>query len=186
MKVAAAATACLALGACATSSANISSGYSSPMLYGAYSCRQLGLEDQELLSRVSSLRGQIDRRATNDKIAMGVAVVAFWPAVFFVKGDGEQAADYARLKGEHEAISHAAALKGCLVGGAGQSAEAAYPAAPPLQPYQPVSAAVSYAQPAPFYPLPTSAGPPTRIAGDGDGARPGRAVVDNYGRDERP
>jgi hypothetical protein len=37
----------------------------------------------------------------------GAAIVLFWPAAFFVKGDGQNAAELARLKGEFEAIEQA-------------------------------------------------------------------------------
>lgn len=180
MKVLAAASVCLVLAGCATSSAGIATGYSSPLVYAGYTCQQLGFEDQELLSRVSSLGGQIDRRATNDKIAMGVAAVVFWPALFFVKGDGAEAAEYARLKGEHEAVNHAAIMKGCL-GGARTGGEVAYAPVQPLQPYQPRPAAVSYSAP-PAYPV---AGP-YRPYGEIERMHAGQAVIDNYGRDERP
>ena len=115
---------------------------------------------------------------------MGVAAVVFWPALFFVKGDGEQAAEYARLKGEHEAINHAAIMKGCLGGSrtAGEAAYAPVQPPPPLQPYQPRPAGVSYAGPPPAYP----AGAPSLPYGETERMNAGRAVVDNYGRDEPP
>jgi hypothetical protein len=43
----------------------------------------------------------------------GAAIVLFWPAAFFVKGDGQNAAELARLKGEFEAIEQASIQKNC-------------------------------------------------------------------------
>lgn len=106
----------LLLAGCATSSGEIATSYSSPLLYQGYTCEQLAFEDQAVNSKATQLRGAIDHRATNDKIAMGVGVVLFWPALFFVKGDGTQAAEYAQLKGQHDAIDHAGMMKGCMNG----------------------------------------------------------------------
>jgi len=41
------------------------------------------------------------------------AVVIFWPAAFFVKGDGQNAAELARLKGEFEALEKVSIEKNC-------------------------------------------------------------------------
>jgi hypothetical protein len=46
-------------------------------------------------------------------------VVLFWPALFFIKGDGAQAAEVARLKGEMQALETANALKNCGIRFAG-------------------------------------------------------------------
>jgi hypothetical protein len=43
----------------------------------------------------------------------GAAIVLFWPAAFFVKGDGQTAAELGRLKGEFEAIEQASIQKNC-------------------------------------------------------------------------
>ena len=140
-----AACAALTLSACATSSNEIASGYTSPLAYQGYDCQQIAMEEQTVLAHVSQLGGQIDRRAHNDKIAMGVGVVVFWPALLFVKGNGEQAAEYARLKGDNEALEHAAIAKHC-VGGASTVGFAA-PAPAPAMNFEPAA----YAQPVPAY-----------------------------------
>jgi hypothetical protein len=41
-----------------------------------------------------------DKKRSNDQIATGVAIVVFWPAAFFVGGDGLAAAELANLKGQ--------------------------------------------------------------------------------------
>ena len=53
--------------------------------------------------------------ATNDAVAMGVALVVFWPAAFFVKGDGPEAEEYAKLLGERRAIEAASKRQGCNI-----------------------------------------------------------------------
>jgi hypothetical protein len=140
-----AAAASLVVTGCATGSDGIATAYSSPLKYQGYDCQQLAIEDSELASRVSQLKGVIDHRATNDKIAVGVGVVVFWPALFFIKGDGAEAADYARMKGDHEAITHAAMMKGCMAGSPGYSPAAWRPREAPL----PTPAAGPSALPAP-------------------------------------
>jgi hypothetical protein len=144
------------LSGCATSSSEIASSFSSPLQYQAYDCNQLALEDSEVVDRVSQLGGSIDHRATNDKVAMGVGLVLFWPALFFIKGDGEQAAEYARLKGEHEAITRSAIVKGC---GVSNGRLAVY--AP--QAVGPASYTASY--PTPAYQAPPYQGVPAQSVG---------------------
>lgn len=45
-----------------------------------------------------------DEKATNDAVATGVGPVLFWPSLFFIKGDGQTAAESGRLRGEFDAI----------------------------------------------------------------------------------
>jgi hypothetical protein len=54
-----------------------------------------------------------DEKASNDAVATGVALVLFWPAAFFIKGDGATAGELGRLKGEFEALERASNRKGC-------------------------------------------------------------------------
>lgn len=42
-----------------------------------------------------------------------VSLVLFWPAAFFMKGDGADAAEVARLKGEMQAIERVNSVKKC-------------------------------------------------------------------------
>jgi hypothetical protein len=45
---------------------------------------------------------------------MGVGLVLFWPALFFLEGgDGPEAAEYAQLKGEFEALRENSIQKKC-------------------------------------------------------------------------
>ena len=45
---------------------------------------------------------------------MGVGLVLFWPALIFLEGgDGPEAAEYAQLKGNYEALQDNAILRKC-------------------------------------------------------------------------
>ena len=47
---------------------------------------------------------------------MGVGLVLFWPALFFLEGgDGPEAAEYAQLKGDFEALRSASVAKSCSI-----------------------------------------------------------------------
>ena len=47
---------------------------------------------------------------------MGVGLILFWPALFFLEGgDGPEAQEYARLKGEREAIERSSIKKKCTL-----------------------------------------------------------------------
>ena len=54
-----------------------------------------------------------EKKATNDAVAVGVGVVLFWPALFFIKGNGATEAEVANLKGHMEAIEQASVQKKC-------------------------------------------------------------------------
>ncbi|MBW8368818.1 MAG: hypothetical protein K0M70_13280 [Arenimonas sp.] len=99
--------------ACATGSKEIKASYVSPMTYDAYSCQQLIQETQRLQGRISSVAGDVDQKASGDRVKMGVGLVLFWPTLFFLKGDGPEAQEYARLKGEHQALEDTYTRKNC-------------------------------------------------------------------------
>jgi len=99
---------------CASSSRDIASAYVSPNTYQSWSCEQIYEENSRLAVRVSQLGGKVDERANGDAAAMTIGMILFWPALFFVKGNGPEAQEYARLKGEHEALQKAVSTKGCI------------------------------------------------------------------------
>lgn len=98
---------------CSTSSKKISASYVSPMQYHAYDCDQLALESQRIQARVNELSGRLDQAATNDKWIMTAGLLLVWPALFALGGTKEQEAEYARLKGEYDAIHQAAVMRKC-------------------------------------------------------------------------
>ncbi|TNB46801.1 hypothetical protein FF124_14675 [Martelella lutilitoris] len=107
--------AALAVGAssCAKNPNQISAAYVSETPYMQYSCSQLKEEAARVSERSAEAIGIQNDKATKDAVAMTVGMVVFWPAIFFVGGDGESAANVSRLKGEMEAIQSASNKKGC-------------------------------------------------------------------------
>lgn len=103
----------VALGGCATASKDVATAYVSPLQYQSYDCEQLGAESQRLTARAQQLGARLDEAAANDKAITGVALILFWPAAFALGGTKQQEAEYARLKGEHEAIQQAAIARKC-------------------------------------------------------------------------
>src|SRR5262245_745775 len=104
---------CALIAGCASSSAEVRPSYVSPLQYQNLSCQQLGAEAERVSRRASEVSGVQDSNKTSDAWVTGAAIVLFWPAAFFVKGDGPTAAELARLKGEFEAIEQASIQKNC-------------------------------------------------------------------------
>jgi len=52
------------------------------------------------------------KEANKDAVAMGVGMILFWPALFFMIGEDKKD-ELARLKGEYEALEQAAIQKEC-------------------------------------------------------------------------
>jgi hypothetical protein len=103
----------VAIAGCASSSNDIKASYVSPMQYQSYNCQQISAEAERISRRVSETSGVQDSKASNDAVVTGVALVLFWPAAFMMKGDGQTAAELARLKGEFEALERASIEKSC-------------------------------------------------------------------------
>lgn len=101
------------LSACATQSKDITAVYVSPLQYQAYDCEQLGAEAGRLQGRITQSGGRLDEAASNDKGITAVGAILFWPSLFFIGGTKQQEAEYARLKGEYDAVQQAAIIKKC-------------------------------------------------------------------------
>jgi hypothetical protein len=100
---------------CATASRDIASASVSPLQYQSFDCDQLSAESMRINSRASQLAGRLDEAASNDKALTGVGLVLFWPALFFLGGTKQQEAEYARLKGESEAVQQVAIQRRCSI-----------------------------------------------------------------------
>ena len=88
--------------------------YVSSIQYQDYDCKQLGGEVARVSRRVSELHASLEKTADNDAAQMGVGLILFWPTLFFLEGgDGAQAQEYARLKGERDAIEQISVKKKC-------------------------------------------------------------------------
>ena len=98
---------------CAQAPKDIAPSYVSPVLYQNLTCDQLGQEGMRVSARASELTGTQEKKASGDAVAMGVGLILFWPALFFIKGDKETAGELARLKGEMDAIQQASIAKNC-------------------------------------------------------------------------
>lgn len=110
----AAAAVALAVGGCATTSKDVSAVYVSPLQYSTYDCDQLTMETQRIQVRASQMGARIDQSASNSNLATTAAVIIFWPAAFFTgAGNKEHQAEFARLKGESDALDQAVILKKC-------------------------------------------------------------------------
>jgi hypothetical protein len=88
---------------CATNPDRLGSTYVSPVQYNAYNCDQILAEKVRVERRVTELTGKQAKASKNDKVAMGVGLVLFWPALFFLAGS-DHAEELKRLKGEYEAL----------------------------------------------------------------------------------
>jgi hypothetical protein len=98
---------------CAKDADQVGATYTSPVLYETYTCPQLAEEAQRVSSHAAQASGVQDQKATNDKVAMGVGLIVFWPAMLLTKGNDENTAELARLKGQMNAIEEASIKKRC-------------------------------------------------------------------------
>ena len=101
------------LAGCATPPKDIAPAYVSTGLYENLTCPQLRAEAEGLSARVSAAYGRQEQNRGNDVAMTTVSLVLFWPAAFFMKGDGAAAAEVARLKGEMQAIEQVNRIKNC-------------------------------------------------------------------------
>lgn len=105
---------CAGLAACATAPDELTAQHVSPLRYQEHTCKQLVLEMDYANERLGQLYTALDRKAGNDAAQMGIGLVLFWPALFFLEGgDGPEAAEYARLRGEVDAMHRAGVAKEC-------------------------------------------------------------------------
>jgi hypothetical protein len=84
-------------------------------MYQQYTCQQLALDAQAVTSRAGIVSGAQDQKRSKDGLATAAAVVIFWPAAFFVGGNGQTAAELAQLKGQMVAIEQASIQKKCAI-----------------------------------------------------------------------
>ncbi len=107
------ALACTILAGCAQKAETIAPTYISPLAYQQYSCNQIVEEASRVSGKVGEISGVQNKQANDDAVATGVALVLFWPAAFFIKGDKQNAIELGRLKGEIEALERTSIQKKC-------------------------------------------------------------------------
>lgn len=107
-------TAALLIAGCASNPDSIDSAYVSPLKYKDYDCDQIAQEMDYTGQRTTRLYQRLKDERTSDNWQMGVGLLVFWPALFFLEGgDGPEAAEYSQLKGEFEALRQASVQKKC-------------------------------------------------------------------------
>ena len=101
---------------CATQPSDLPTTYVSPNQYQHYSCEQITMEMNRASRKANELQARLKKDADNDAAQMALGVIIFWPALFFLEGgDGPEAAEYSRLKGEFEALEEISVQKKCGV-----------------------------------------------------------------------
>jgi hypothetical protein len=104
----------LVLGACASHPDKIAAASVSTLQYQDYNCKQIGAEVARINDDLIDLYGRLDKKASNDSAQMAVGMILFWPTLFFLEGgDGVEASEYSKLKGEMEALETVAIKKEC-------------------------------------------------------------------------
>jgi hypothetical protein len=93
------------LAGCATNPNKIAASYVSPLTYKDYDNDQIVMEMDHVGRRSAELYHSLKKEHQKDSGQMAVGLLLFWPALFFLEGgDGPEAAEYARLKGQYEAL----------------------------------------------------------------------------------
>ena len=103
---------------CATHPSDIHTVSVSPLIYQSYTCNQILMEADRVSRRTQQLYASLESTADTDDAQMTIGLLLFWPALFFLDGSGggPQGAEYARLKGESEALQRLAITKNCQIG----------------------------------------------------------------------
>mgnify|MGYP000669311594 CR=1 FL=1 len=101
------------LTACASQPEDIAATYVSPSQYRSYTCPELEIEMQDITKQVSLMTGTLEQKADTDAAQMGIGLFLLWPTLFFLDGDGTDAAKYSLLKGEYEAVNTSYKRKNC-------------------------------------------------------------------------
>lgn len=103
----------LMLGGCASHPGDIEAAYISSLQFKDYDCEQLAGEAERINTRVFKLHDDLEETANGDAAQVGLAFV-FWPTLLFLEGgDGPAAHEYARLRGERNAIKEVSTHKKC-------------------------------------------------------------------------
>lgn len=84
-----------------------------PAEFGGWTCERLREETEIVERHAVRLAYEFDGRSGANVVALGLGVAAFWPALLAIRGDGDDAALIAALKGRHDALRTAAAARPC-------------------------------------------------------------------------
>jgi len=98
---------------CASKPSNIKAQYVSPMLYQHYDCEQIVAEKNRIDREVGTLYETLKNKSNNDTLQAASAVL-LWPMLFTLEGgDGPDAIEYGRLKGQVKALEDMSIQKKC-------------------------------------------------------------------------
>jgi len=101
---------------CASQPDKLESQYVSPLHYQDYDCERIEQELEIVSNRVTTPYTDLKKKADGDSAQMAVGMIIFWPALFFLEGgDGPEANEYSRLKGEKAALDEIAVHKKCRI-----------------------------------------------------------------------
>ncbi len=101
---------------CASQPTEIPTSSVSSFMYQKYDCDQVAWELARVDTRVGELHASLKKTADRDAIQMGVGLILFWPTLFALEGgDGAEAGEYGRLKGEKQALEKVAVYKKCAL-----------------------------------------------------------------------
>jgi hypothetical protein len=100
--------------ACATDPNKIGAAFVSPLKYESYDCQQIAVEQAAVEQRTNVLYHNLKGRNNSDKWMMGLGLFVAWPALLFMKGNNSaENAEFAQLKGNYDALQHAAIEQKC-------------------------------------------------------------------------
>ena len=98
---------------CASKPENIKTQYISPLTYKDYDCEQIAMEQDRISRELGVLYNSLKTTAERDNLQLATSLV-FWPMLFTLEyGDGPEAIEYGRLKGELKALEIVSVKKKC-------------------------------------------------------------------------
>jgi hypothetical protein len=100
---------------CAHYSEKIAAQQVPPSSVDSYECPQITSETKRVSARLDELKKVVDEAAADDEVKTTVGIAVFPPLLFFLNGDGAEAEEYGRLKGEYAALREASTQKQCPV-----------------------------------------------------------------------
>ena len=101
------------IAACSKGSKEIVPTYVSPAQYSNYDCDQIRQEMVRINGIVNQMAGKLDENKETDNAVTAAGVILFWPALFFLGGTSEEEAEFARLRGEYNALEQTSIQKKC-------------------------------------------------------------------------
>ena len=97
----------------AKQASEVQASFVSTEKYRGHSCKSLRLEAERLKASLEGLSSSVDKEYKQDKTMEAVTWILFWPAVFAMDGNEDEAKRLADAKGEAAAIDAAMKAKGC-------------------------------------------------------------------------